>query len=218
MTDKLEMRNERKSKKPTFRRQDSNKYSFKNKWRKPRGLHNKRRLSKKGHQKNPSIGYGSPKEVKYLTKEGLNRVMVNNLQDLKKINKEKDIIILSSKLGMKKKLEVVEGCISQGLKIESIKDPKKYAEDKKALFEEKKKQKKKKLEKKEKTKKELVKKAKEKEEKKDEDSEDKQKEIKEDVMSGKQKEQKIKPVDTKKMDSTKAKASHMASSVPGTKQ
>lgn len=218
MSEQLEKRNERKSKKPTFRRQDSNKYSFNNKWRKPRGLHNKRRLNKKGHQKNPSIGYGSPKEVKYLTREGLNRINVNNVAELEGVNKEKDIIVISSKVGLKKRLDIAEKCIAQGLKIENIKDPKKYIEDQKALFEEKKKQKKKKLAEKEKTKKELAKKAKEKEEKKDEDSEDKQKEIKEDVMSGKLKEQKAQPVEAKKMDSTKAKASHMASSVPGTKQ
>ncbi len=218
MKDKLEQRNERKSKKPTFLRQDSNKYSFNNNWRRPRGLHNKRRLNKKGHQKNPSIGYGSPKEVKYLSKEGLNRVIVNNVAELEGVNKEKDIVIISSKVGLKKRLDIADKCISQGLKIENIKDPKKYIEDQKALFEEKKKQKKKKLAEKEKTKKELAKKAKEKEEKKDEDSEDKQKEIKEDVMSGKQKDQKAKPKEAKKVDPTSAKAGHMASGVPGTKQ
>jgi large subunit ribosomal protein L32e len=218
MSEKLAQRNESKSKKPTFRRQDSNKYSFNNKWRKPRGLHNKRRLNKKGHQKNPSIGYGSPKEVKYLTKDGLNRIKVNNISELEGVNKEKDIIIISSKVGLKKKLDIITKCLSQGLKIENVKDPKKYIEDQNALFEEKKKQKKKKIVEKEKTKKELAKKAKEKEEKKDEDSEDKQKEIKEDVMSGKLKDQKTKQIEGKKVDSTNAKASHMASSVPGTKQ
>jgi len=141
MKEALEKRNSAKKKKPTFLRQDSNKYSFNNKWRKPRGLHNKRRLSKKGHQKNPSIGYSSPKEVKYLNKDGLNRVLITTINDLKSINKDKDIIVLSSKLGIKKKIDILEKIIESNLKLENIKDPKAYIQTKKNEFEEKKKQK-----------------------------------------------------------------------------
>ena len=214
MSEQLEKRNERKSKKPTFRRQDSNKYSFNNKWRKPRGLHNKRRLNKKGHQKNPSIGYSSPKEVKYLTKDGLNRVIIFNNQDLEKINKEKDIIVLSAKLGTKKKLQLLKEIQKIGLKVENIKNIESYIKEKESKFEERKKQKQKKISEKEKSKKESLKKAKEKE---GEDGEDKQKEIKEEVLSGKQDLKKAKDI-TPKKDTTQAKASHQASSVPGAKQ
>jgi|TARA_Y100000310_G_scaffold175569_1_gene175625 large subunit ribosomal protein L32e len=212
----LEKRNTSKSKKPKFLRHDSNKYSFNNKWRKPRGLHNKRRLSRKGHQKNPSTGYGSPKEVKYLNKEGLNRVNINNIQDLEKVNKEKDIAIISRKLGMKKKLIILEKILELNIQIENIKDIKKYIEEQKSLFEEKKKEKQKKLAEKAKSKKEAEKKAKEKEKKK-EPEEDKQKEIKEEVMGAKQEIKEKKIVDVKK-DTTSAKIGHQASSVPGTKQ
>ena len=212
----LEKRNESKSRKPTFLRQDSNKYSFNNKWRKPRGLHNKRRLHRKGHQKNPSIGYGSPKEVKYLNKEGLNRININNIQDLEKVNKETDIAIISKKLGMKKKLIILEKILELNIKVENIKDIKKYIEEQKALFEEKKKDKQKKIAEKAKSKKEAEKKAKEKE-KKEDSEEDKQKEIKEEVLGSKQKVKEKKVIDVKK-DTTAAKTGHQASSVPGTKQ
>jgi large subunit ribosomal protein L32e len=217
MSDLLEKRNLDKKRKPTFRRQDSNKYSFNSKWRKPRGLHNKRRLNKKGHQKNPSTGYGSPKEVKFLTRDGLNRVLISNMNDIKNINKEKDIVVLSSKLGLKKKLQILEELGKLGLKVENIKDIQKFIEEKKSEFEEKKKKKQKKILKKEKSKKESLKKAKEKEEKKDGDSEDKQKEIKEEVLSAKQEKPKTKEIGVKK-DTTQQKAGHLASSVPGTKQ
>ncbi len=216
MKEKLEKRNMNKRKKPTFTRQDSNKYSFSNKWRKPRGMHNKRRLSKKGHQKNPSTGYGSSKEVKFLTKEGFNRIIISNLNDLQKINKEKDTIVLSSKLGLRKKLLLLEEIQKTGLKVDNIKNIESYIKDKKSEFEEKKKQKQKRITEKEKSKKESLKKAQEKEEKKEEE-EDKQKEIKEDVMSSKQTQKKAKDIAPKK-DTTQAKASHQASSVPGTKQ
>jgi large subunit ribosomal protein L32e len=212
----LEKRNLSKKRKPTFKRQDSNKYNFSNKWRKPRGLHNKRRLNKKGHQKNPSTGYGSPKEVKYLTKEGYNRVWISNFDDLENLSKEKDIIVISSKLGTKKKLRLLEEIQKLDIKIENIKDIPNYIKEKKSEFEGKKKQKQKKLIEKEKSKEESLKKSKEKE-KKEESEEDKQKEIKEEVMSGKQEQKKTKNI-TPKKDTTQAKASHQASSVPGTKQ
>ncbi|MBT3691524.1 hypothetical protein HOG16_04765 [Candidatus Woesearchaeota archaeon] len=214
MNEKLEKRNASKKKKPTFARQDSNKYAFKSKWRKPRGLHNKRRLNKKGHQKNPSIGYSSPKEVKYLTKEGLSRIIIFNIQDLEKVNKEKEIVVLSSKVGIKKKLQLLKEIQKKGLKVENIKNIELYIKEKESEFEERKKQKQKKISEKEKSKKESLKKAKEKE---GEEGEDKQKEIKEEVLSGKQELKKSKDVTLKK-DTTQAKASHQASSVPGAKQ
>ena len=152
MNEKLEKRNASKKKKPTFARQDSNKYAFKSKWRKPRGLHNKRRLNKKGHQKNPSIGYSSPKEVKYLTKEGLSRIIIFNIQDLEKVNKEKEIVVLSSKVGIKKKLQLLKEIQKKGLKVENIKNIELYIKEKESEFEERKKQKQKKISEKEKIK------------------------------------------------------------------
>lgn len=216
MKELLKKRNIAKSKKPKFLRKDSNKYAFGNKWRKPRGLHNKKRLKKKGHQKNPSVGYGSPKAVKYLTKEGLNRVKICNLNDLEKVNKEQDIIVLSSKLGLKKKLEILQKSFDLGIKVENVKSIKEYIEDKKQELEDKKKLKKKKIQEKEKSKKESLKKA-EKRKEKPEDKEDKEKEIKEEVLKSKQ-EIKIPKDINVKQDSSKSKAGHMASSIPGTRQ
>lgn len=214
MKEALEKRNIAKKKKPTFRRQDSNKYSFNNKWRKPRGLHNKRRLNKKGHQKNPSTGYGSPKESKYLNREGLNRVLITTLKDLKLVNKDKDIAVLASKVGSKKKIEILEKIIELNLKVENIKDPKLYIQTKKSELEAKKKKKKERISKKEKSKEESLKKSKEKEEK----EEDKQKEIKDEVLSSKPVEQKAANTQAIKKDPTQSKAGHQASGVPGTKQ
>src|SRR3989344_1032964 len=63
-----------------FIRQDSNKKKqFRTKWQKPRGMHSKIRLRKKGHPVLPNIGYGS-KKIKSTI------VYINNLQNLKKIN------------------------------------------------------------------------------------------------------------------------------------
>jgi len=218
MNNKLSVRNYKKARKPKFIRQDGTKVKFKNKWRSPQGLHNKRRLNKAGHQRNPSSGYSSPRDVKYLTKEGYKRILVNTFTDLEKVDKAKDIIVLSSKLGLKKKIAITEKAIAMGFKIENIKDPNKFVQDQKSLFEERKKDRKKKIEEKEKSKKELIKKAKEKEEKKDEESSEKQEDLKEEIMSTDQKEHKTKELEGLRKDTHQSKTGHVVSGVPGNKQ
>ena len=114
----IELRKKIKSKKPKFARTDSNKYKFKNKWRKPRGLHNKLRLNKKGHIKKPSKGYRSPKEVRGLTKDGLRPMIVSNVNEIKK-----DIsIIISKKVGNKKKLHILEKAKDLNIRVINIKN------------------------------------------------------------------------------------------------
>ena len=78
----LEIRKKLKAKKPTFIRTDSNRKKYKNNWRKPRGLHNKRRLNVKGHQKNPSHGYRSPVEVRGLHTSGLELANISNIKGI----------------------------------------------------------------------------------------------------------------------------------------
>ena len=211
MNELLKLRNEKKRKQPDFHRQDSNKYVFKNKWRKPRGLHNKKRLNKKGNQPNPSTGYGSPVEVKYLNRNGYITVLVKTLNDLNKIDKEKEIVVLSSTLGARKRIIILKKALELGLKIENVKDINKYIESKTSAIQERKKLKLKKKEEKEKSKKESLKKK-----EKKEVPEDKQKEVKEEIMGAKQEITAQKDVIAK--EDYKSKAGHMLSSVPGTKQ
>ena len=74
-------------------------------WRKPRGLHNKLRLGKKCIK--PKIGY------KKLRKEEVPRI--NNSDELKKLNTKK--IIIASKIGKKKRLEIMKYCEENKIKI-----------------------------------------------------------------------------------------------------
>ncbi|MBS3159645.1 hypothetical protein J4436_02560 [Candidatus Woesearchaeota archaeon] len=104
-----------------FIRQDSNKKKqFRTKWQKPRGMHSKIRLRKKGHPVLPNIGYGS-KKIKSTI------VYINNLQDLKKINNNE--VIISSKLSARKKLIVLEDILKRNIKIINIKNPEKFKSD-----------------------------------------------------------------------------------------
>ena len=141
-------------KKPKFVRQDSNKYKFKAKWRKPRGLHSKMRLQKRGHSKVPGIGYRSPKDSRFLNKHGKVEVLVNNLKDLEMVKDE--VVIIGSKVGTRSKLRLLEECKKRNLKVVNVKDN--FVDKVMKKFEEKKKLKKKRHEKKvEKAKKEVKK-------------------------------------------------------------
>src|SRR3989344_5061677 len=84
--------------KPKFKRRQFMLKKLKNKWRKPKGLHNKLRLRKGGKGKVVKIGYGKKKK-------GIEIAIINNIKEL--INAKKDIII-SSSVGLKKKVEILE--------------------------------------------------------------------------------------------------------------
>ena len=80
------LRKAMKAKKPSFIRQDSHKKKRVGlAWRKPKGLQSKMRLSIKGYRKTANPGYGSPKLVAGLSKEGLVKVNVGCVKDLEKI-------------------------------------------------------------------------------------------------------------------------------------
>ena len=128
-----------RKKRVTFLRRNSNKKTFNKKWRSPKGIHNKRRLHKQGHQKRPVIGFGSPKELKYLTKEGLLPIIISNIKDLKEMDKIKEVALLSKKLGIKKKIILVEEAKKLGIEIANV-DMENFAEEVKKELQEKKKE------------------------------------------------------------------------------
>jgi large subunit ribosomal protein L32e len=150
-----------KRKKPRFLRRDwKMKPRFwrkkKMKWRAAKGRHNKIREKKKNRPRMPSIGYGSPREIRGLVK-GLNPVYIANENDLSKVGKD-DIAILSSTLGRKKKIEIAEK--AKGIKFlnfnpEKLLNEIKMEKEKRMKKEEKPEEKKKEEKKKEKEKKEI---------------------------------------------------------------
>jgi len=217
MKELLDLRKKMKAKKPTFKRSDSNRLPFKNKWRKPRGLHNKRRLQKAGHQKNPSKGYRSPSLVRGLHYDGYMIVKINSLKDLQQLDPKKHIAEISAKTGMRTRIKIVEECKTKNIPLANIKDLDKFIKETQEKMESKKKQSEEKEQKKKKSKEEAVKKAEEKKSK--EGEEDKQEKIKEEVLKAKPKEsEKQKVTETAKSVSYQAKTGHEASSVPGTRQ
>ena len=133
---------ELKRKKPNFLRQDAHKVKrLEQKWRRPKGMHNKMKFGYKGHRVRPSIGYGSPSSIKGLNKSGLLEKLVYNIVDLEKINPEQESAVISSNVGLKKKFIMLEKAKQLKIKVSNIPDIDKFMESIKKKKEEKKKQK-----------------------------------------------------------------------------
>ena len=114
----LQVRSELKYRKPIFIRQDNPKRKKLNyKWRKPKGIHSKIRHHFKGRRKMPSPGYKSPAEVKGLHSSGLAIVRVFSADDVKKIKKENEGIIVPKRIGMKKSLEILKKANELNVKV-----------------------------------------------------------------------------------------------------
>lgn len=98
-------------------------------WRRPRGLHNKLRLQKKGHGKLVKEGYRSPVETRGKRK-GLEIVRVENVGDLEGLDAKTQGVLIAN-IGAKKKLAVLEAIEKKKLTLFTG-DP---AEERKALEE-----------------------------------------------------------------------------------
>lgn len=140
------------------------------KYRRSNGIDNKVRLKMKGHLRNVSIGFRNEKDSRDKLK-GLTCVSVSNLEELK--NVKKDEIALITKIGNKKKFEMMEYAIKNNIAVFNV-NPKKFVEKVKQELE-KRKEEKLKMEEKKKGK---EKRAKEAEKKKEEKSEDKKEDVK----------------------------------------
>lgn len=161
----METKSNLKKEKPSFIRYKSkNIKKLSKSWRRPRGMHNKVRLRIKGHIKAPSIGYGNKSQLKGLYKGQVKYKLVTSLNDLK--NLDAKAIIISNKIGLKKKIQLLNEIKKLDIKILNIKDIDSYLKnveeklkqrkEKKKQIEQKKEEFKKKAEEKSKEKKELT--------------------------------------------------------------
>jgi len=119
-------------KKPRFKRQNFLLKKLKNVWRKPRGIHSKLRLKKRGKGRRPKIGYGNKKNIRGLIKDQ-EYTYVSSMKDID--NAEK-ILLISSNIGARKKMQIIEKAMNLGLKVINI-NAEKFLEDMKNKKEEK---------------------------------------------------------------------------------
>jgi len=122
--DLLEVRKKMKSKKPNFVRQCFNKKPRLSKtgYRKAKGIDSKMRLNLRGHLKKISVGYKSPIEIRGLSREGLVMVNISSIKALEGIDKKKQGVIISSSVGMKKRVEMIKKAKELGIIVLNFKN------------------------------------------------------------------------------------------------
>jgi large subunit ribosomal protein L32e len=114
----LELRKKINKKRPSFRRVESWRYKrVKDSWRKARGIDSQTRMKTKTGVKSPSTGYRGPKKVRGLHPSGYEEVRVHNINDLKDLNNKKHAIKVSAKLGIKKRINLIDYAQNRGFKV-----------------------------------------------------------------------------------------------------
>jgi len=116
----MEKKRELKSSKPEFLRWLWWKFpKFENdlKWKRPRGKDNKMRLKLKGYPPMASVGYGTPSELKDLHPSGLVPVVVSNVREIDALDPQKHAIYISSTVGLKKRIELINYAKSKGFRV-----------------------------------------------------------------------------------------------------
>ena len=117
----LELRKKINKKRPSFRRVESWRYvRVKDSWRKARGIDSRTRIKSKSGVKSPSPGYRGPKKIRGLHPSGYEEVRVITIDDLNTLNNKKHAIKISTKLGVKKRLRLIEYAQNRGFKVLNI--------------------------------------------------------------------------------------------------
>lgn len=78
------------------------KMRVKARWRKPKGVDNKKRIRKSSYGAVPRVGYGNPSSLKHLHPRGLPEVLVCSFQDLESAKGR--LARIASSVGRKKRL------------------------------------------------------------------------------------------------------------------
>lgn len=104
----LAVRKTIKSKKPEFIQQDYHKKKrLSKKWKRPTGLQSKMRHQFKGYNRRVKQGWRSPLAVRGFHGKGVEPVLVSNLSDLLNVKKDQGIIV-SGKVGLKKRIDILK--------------------------------------------------------------------------------------------------------------
>ena len=118
LKDALEKRKIRKEKEPTFRRQEWFRYKRLGEcWRRPKGLHSKMRKGLKYRPPRVKIGYRGPKLARNLHPSGFEEVMVYRVEDLEKINPERQAARIGGTVGTRKRIEIVKRADELGIRV-----------------------------------------------------------------------------------------------------
>jgi len=93
-------------KKPNFRRQLGKRYArLHGTWRAPKGMTSKLRRKEKSHGRQPNVGYGAPKTLRFLHPSGFKEVLIHNISELSKVD-SKSAARIAGNVGKKKRTEI----------------------------------------------------------------------------------------------------------------
>lgn len=111
-------------KKPNFKRQLGGEYMrLHGKWKRPKGMTSKLRRKEKSHGRLPSVGFGAPKNLRYLHPSGMKEILIHNMHELEKIDMKKEAAKIAGNVGKKKRMEIQKK--AEELKIKIL-NPKKW--------------------------------------------------------------------------------------------
>ncbi len=86
-------------------------------WRRPRGIDNKIKWSRKGYPPIVRVGYRNPKAVRGLHPSGLIEVLVHRPHDLEGLDPRRHCIRIAHTVGKRKRLQIIEKAKSMGLRV-----------------------------------------------------------------------------------------------------
>lgn len=114
----IEARKKVADKRPRFVRQESWRYDrLAQNWRKPKGKDNKMRRQLSGVPRIVKIGYRGPKDARSLHPSGYTDNIVYNVNDLYKLNPNKDAARLAHTVGARKRKQIISQATTMHIKI-----------------------------------------------------------------------------------------------------
>jgi large subunit ribosomal protein L32e len=114
----LRLRKEARLGRPEFHRQESWRYlRIQDRWRKPKGIDSKMRKMIKGWPKIVKVGFRGPVVARGIHPSGFRDILVNTVKDLDGLNPERDAVRLATRLGARKRKEILDRADDLGLKV-----------------------------------------------------------------------------------------------------
>lgn len=114
----LEMRAAVAGRRPRFVRPESWRFvRLPPMWRKPKGLDNKVRKSKKGWPRRVKVGYRGPIVARNLHPSGYHEILVHNLDDLSKAVPGRDVVRIGGTVGARKRAIILNRSNELGLRV-----------------------------------------------------------------------------------------------------